>query len=201
VTPAGDVSVTSPPRAHYDRAVKFRPSALPDVVVVEPEVHRDGRGFFLETYHAEKFAAAGLPTSFVQDNHSRSSRGTLRGLHAQLEPAQGKLVRVVRGTVFDVAVDLRRRSATYLRWVSHVLSADEPRSLWIPPGFAHGFCVTSDEADVEYKCSAPYRPAGEVAIAWDDPRVGIAWPIEAPTLSDRDRAAPRVVAVETRFPT
>jgi dTDP-4-dehydrorhamnose 3,5-epimerase len=180
--------------------MRFVPSAIPEVVLVEPDVHRDGRGFFLETYHAAKFAAAGIAWPFVQDNASRSARGTLRGLHAQVARPQGKLVRVVAGEIWDVAVDIRRGSPTYLRWVAHALSAEAPRLLWIPPGFAHGFCVTSDAADVEYKCTDLYDAGGELRLAWDDPRLAIRWPVEAPVLSPKDRDAPRVDAVEARFP-
>ena len=176
------------------------PTSLPEVLLVELDVHRDARGFFVETFHAGRFRDSGLPADFAQDNHSRSVRGTLRGFHAQARRPQGKLVRVVAGEVYDVAVDVRRGSPTWLRWTANVLSADAARMLWVPPGFAHGFCVTSGSADVEYKCTAPWDPQDEVRIAWDDPRIGVRWPVEAPLLSEGDRAAPRVEAVEARLP-
>jgi dTDP-4-dehydrorhamnose 3,5-epimerase len=170
------------------------PTALPGVSVVTAPVFGDDRGSFSELFHAEKFAAMGLPTAFVQDNHSRSARHTLRGLHHQLAPhAQGKLVRAVTGRVFDVAVDLRPHSATRGRWVGVTLEAGDGRSLYIPPGFAHGFLVLSDHADVTYKCTAPYHPASERALAWNSPALAIQWPLPpgvAPLLSPRDQGAP-----------
>jgi dTDP-4-dehydrorhamnose 3,5-epimerase len=180
--------------------MRFRPTALPGVVTVEPTVHRDPRGFFLETYHRDKYAAAGIDQAFVQDNHSRSGAGTLRGLHAQLRRPQGKLVRAVRGEVFDVAVDIRRGSPTFGRWVGETLSAENFHQLWIPPGFAHGFCVLSEVAEVEYKCTALYDPEDEISIAWDDPHIVIAWPVAAPVLSGRDAAAPALADVAHRLP-
>ncbi len=171
--------------------MRFEPTALPEVVRVVPRVHEDGRGFFLESWNARSFAAAGYDLAFVQDNHSRSARGALRGLHYQVgEAAQGKLVRVVAGEVYDVAVDVRRGSTTAGRWVGEWLSAERPAMLWIPPGFAHGFYVTRD-ADVLYKCTAFYSPAHERTLAWDDPVLDIAWPLlggERPTLSAKDAA-------------
>ena len=178
----------------------FRPTALPGVLVVEPVVHRDARGFFLETFHAGKYRQGGIAEDFVQDNHSRSARGTLRGLHAQLRHPQGKLVRVVAGEVWDVAVDLRRGSPTFARWVGVPLSAATLRALWVPPGFAHGFCVLSEHAEVEYKCTALYNPGDELVIAWNDPELAIAWPLREPLLSARDRAAPRLAEVRDRLP-
>lgn len=173
--------------------MRIIPTELPEVLIVEPTVHRDDRGFFLETWHAQKYAAAGLDVRFVQDNHSRSRRGTLRGLHAQLPRPQGKLVRASLGEVFDVAVDIRRGSPRYGRSVGVVLSADNFRQLFIPEGFAHGFCVLSDEAEIQYKCTDFYDPAAELTIAWDDPALAIAWPaIGTPTLSAKDRAARRL---------
>ena len=169
---------------------------LPAVLLVEPTVFRDDRGFFLETYHAAKYAAAGIAGPFVQDNHSRSVARTLRGLHAQLREPQGKLVRAVEGEIWDVAVDIRPSSPTYRRWVGAVLSAENFRQLWIPPGFAHGFCVLSASAQVEYKCTALYRREDEIAIAWDDPDLAIAWPVDHPLLSAKDGAAPRLAAIE-----
>jgi dTDP-4-dehydrorhamnose 3,5-epimerase len=169
--------------------VEFRPTELPEVVLVVPDVHRDARGFFLETFHARKYREAGIDARFVQDNHSRSRRGTLRGLHAQVRSPQGKLVRVVRGEVWDVAVDIRPDSPTFGRFAGATLSEENAHQLWIPPGFGHGFCVLSEEADVEYKCTTLYDPADEIAIRYDDPAIGIPWPIREPVISPRDRAA------------
>jgi dTDP-4-dehydrorhamnose 3,5-epimerase len=167
--------------------VRFTSLALPEVILVEPDVHRDPRGFFLETYHLEKYRAGGIPGPFVQDNHSRSIQGTLRGLHAQRRRPQGKLVRAVNGEMFDVAVDIRRGSATFGRWVGVRLSGENFQQLYIPPGFAHGFCVLSAVVDVEYKCTDFYDPADEIGLAWNDPDVGIEWPVRDPTISDKDR--------------
>jgi dTDP-4-dehydrorhamnose 3,5-epimerase len=152
----------------------------------------DPRGFFMETWHADRYAAAGLGCSFVQDNHSRSVRGTLRGLHYQLDRPQGKLVQVAVGAIFDVAVDLRRSSATFGRWVGQELSDDNHRQLWVPPGFAHGFYVLSDVADVLYKCTEPYLAQLDRTLRWDDPTLAIAWPLDGgrPLLSARDATAP-----------
>jgi dTDP-4-dehydrorhamnose 3,5-epimerase len=180
--------------------MKFVATDLPEVVLVEPQIFRDDRGFFLESYHARKFQAGGIAETFVQDNHSSSRRGTLRGLHAQLRHPQGKLVGVVDGEVWDVAVDIRRGSPTFGRWVGVHLTADPFRQLYIPPGFAHGFCVLSEWARFEYKCTAFYEPGDEVGIAWNDPELSIAWPIAEPLLSPRDRAAPRLAALRDRLP-
>jgi len=180
--------------------VRFLPTELPGVVIIEPDVHRDGRGFFLETFHSRKYEEGGVSGPFVQDNHSHSARGTLRGLHAQTRRAQGKLVRAVVGEMFDVAVDIRRGSPSFARWVGVTLSGDNFRQLYIPPGFAHGFCVLSEQVDVEYKCTDFYDPEGELAVAWDDPTIGIAWPIGDPILSPRDRAAPRLEQIQERLP-
>ena len=180
--------------------VAFRPTALPEVLAVAPVVHRDPRGFFLETYHRAKYRAGGLDAEFVQDNHSRSQQGTLRGLHAQLARPQGKLVRALRGEIFDVAVDIRRGSPTFGRWVGELLTGDNFLQLWIPPGFAHGFCVVSEAAEVEYKCTALYDPADEIAIAWNDPEIAIDWPVDEPLLSQRDGGAPRLAEVLERLP-
>lgn len=179
--------------------MKFRPLDIPDVVLIEPDVHRDARGFFLEAFHAGKYAEAGIDVAFVQDNHSRSGRDTLRGLHAQLLHPQGKLLRVVDGEVWDVAVDIRPDSPHFGRWVAATLSAENFRLLWIPPGFAHGFCVLSERADVEYKCTALYDPGDEIVVRWDDPALGITWPCEHPVLSDRDREAPLLAELEPRL--
>ena len=173
---------------------------LPGVLLVEPEVFCDARGFFLETYHREKYAAAGIHASFVQDNHSHSTRGTLRGLHAQCRRPQGKLVRAVRGRMFDVAVDIRVGSPCFGRWTGAMLSGDNFRQLYIPPGFAHGFCVLSEEVDVEYKCTDVYAPEDEITIAWDDPAIGIAWPVTVPVLSEKDRSAPQLSTLRDWLP-
>jgi len=159
--------------------MRFAPTRIPEVVVVEPDYFGDHRGFFMETWHAKKFADGGIAASFVQDNHSRSARHTLRGLHYQIVQPQGKLVRVVRGEVFDVAVDLRASSPTFGHWVAEVLSAENRRMLWIPPGFAHGFLALSEVAEVIYKCTDFYAPEHERCIRWDDPEIGIDWPIPA----------------------
>jgi dTDP-4-dehydrorhamnose 3,5-epimerase len=168
------------------------PTDLPGVLIIEPRVHGDARGFFLETFHAARYGDAGIPGPFVQDNHSRSAEGVLRGLHYQVTKPQGKLVRCVRGAVFDVAVDVRRGSPGFGRWVGTELTEEARRQLWIPPGFAHGFCVMVGPAEVEYKCTDYHAPNDESGIIWNDPVVGIAWPIADPTLSEKDRALPRL---------
>jgi dTDP-4-dehydrorhamnose 3,5-epimerase len=180
--------------------VRFEPAAIPGIVIIEPDVYRDPRGFFLETYHAEKYRAAGIPASFVQDNHSRSAQGTLRGLHLQLERPQGKLVRVIEGEIFDVAVDVRRGSPTFGRWMGVTLSADNFRQCYLPPGFAHGFAVVSTVAQVEYKATYVYDPKSELGIAWNDPEIGIEWPIPHPLLSERDKRHLTLAAVLERLP-
>lgn len=176
------------------------PTALPGVLVIEPDVHRDVRGFFLETYHAEKYRACGIAGPFVQDNHSRSALGTVRGLHLQVAHPQGKLVRVIDGEIYDVAVDVRRGSPTFGKWVGVELSAANFKQCYVPPGFAHGFSVTSETAEVEYKCTDLYDPQGEIGIAWDDPTLAIRWPIERPVLSERDRRNLRIEALADRLP-
>jgi len=175
--------------------MKLIPTSLPGVLIIEPRVFRDERGFFLETYHAQRYREAGLDATFVQDNHSRSTRGTLRGLHWQAERPQGKLVRVLVGEIYDVAVDIRPDSPTFGQWVGFTLSADNFRQAWIPPGFAHGFCVTSEVAEVEYKCTDFYDPPSERGLIWNDPAVAIAWPIQDPILSERDKKHPRLSAL------
>ena len=176
------------------------PSTIPEVLVIEPDVHRDGRGFFVETYHAGKYRASGIAAEFVQDNHSRSAARTLRGLHMQRRKPQAKLVRVIAGEIFDVAVDLRRGSPTFGRSVGVVLSADNFKQCFIPVGFAHGFCVLTAVAEVEYKCSDFYDPADEFGIAWNDPPLAIAWPITDPLLSARDRGNPTLAELGDRLP-
>jgi len=169
--------------------MKATPTAIPDVLVIEPKVFGDARGFFFESYNAKAFReATGVAASFVQDNHSRSAQGVLRGLHYQVQQPQGKLVRVVRGAVFDVAVDLRRSSPSFGRWVGVELSEENHRQMWIPAGFAHGFLVLSESADFLYKTTDYYAPQHERCIAWDDPDLAIAWPAgSAPQLSEKDR--------------
>lgn len=179
--------------------MKFTAGELAGVVIVDPEVFRDSRGFFLESYHARKYAEAGLPP-FVQDNHSRSTRGTLRGLHAQRRHPQGKLVRAVEGEILDVIVDARQGSATFSRWMGVVLSAESFRQIYVPPGCFHGFCVLSDFAQVEYKCTDYYDPGDEVGIIWNDPTLGIRWPVATPLLSKKDQAHPRFEAVVGQLP-
>ena len=163
-------------------------TALPGVLIIEPRVFGDARGFFMETWNAAGFAAAGLDLTFVQDNHSRSQRGVLRGLHFQNPGPRGKLVRVTNGAVFDVAVDLRASSPNFGRWVGVELSADNKRMFWVPEGFAHGFLTLEDDTDFLYKCTAPYAPANEFTLAWDDPAVGIEWPVTGldPIISEKD---------------
>lgn len=173
---------------------------LDDVVLLEPEVHGDARGFMVETYRRDTWAELGIDVEFVQHNHSRSSRGTLRGLHFQTEPGQAKLVRCPRGKIFDVAVDLRRGSPTYGQWEGHELDDETHRQLFVPAGFGHGFTVLSEEADVTYLLSSTYDPATEAGIAWNDPDVGVMWPVEAPLLSERDKQAPRLAEVADSLP-
>jgi len=171
--------------------MKFIPTAIPEVLRIEPRVFGDSRGFFMETWHKEKFAAAGLDCDFVQDNHSKSVQGTLRGLHYQIENPQGKLVRVISGEVFDVAVDLRKSSPTFGAWTGDIISAENKKMLWVPPGFAHGFYVLSPEAEFVYKCTELYAQEYERCVRWDDPQLGIAWPLLAgrdPLLSAKDLA-------------
>ncbi|MDR3417939.1 MAG: dTDP-4-dehydrorhamnose 3,5-epimerase [Nevskia sp.] len=178
--------------------MNFVPTAIADVVVIEPKVFGDDRGFFFESFNRRLFAeGVGQDPDFVQDNHSRSSRGVLRGLHYQLQQAQGKLVRVTQGRVFDVAVDIRRSSPTFGKWVGVELSADNKRMLWVPAGFAHGFVTLSDTADFLYKTTDYYAPAYERSILWNDPELAIGWPIDfVPTLSKKDAAAPRLREAE-----
>ena len=173
-------------------------TALPGVMLIEPKVFGDDRGFFLESWNAAAFAAAGLDLTFVQDNHSRSARGVLRGLHYQLGTPQGKLVRVTSGAVFDVAVDIRRSSPHFGHWVGYELSDANKRMLYVPPGFAHGFLVLSDTADFLYKCTTLYNPPTDRGIRFDDPAIGIAWPDVgvAPMLSGKDAVAPLLADAE-----
>lgn len=181
--------------------MRFLATALPGVIVIEPDVYRDPRGWFLETYHITKYQDGGIPGNFVQDNCSSSIKNTLRGLHSQVGRPQGKLIRVVRGRIFDVAVDIRRGSSTFLSWVSVELDGESFRQVYIPPGFAHGFCVLSEVAEVEYKCTDFYYPQGEMSLRWDDPAIGITWPITNPLLSQKDQSALCVGEVMNQLPT
>jgi dTDP-4-dehydrorhamnose 3,5-epimerase len=181
-------------------AMRTEPTALPGVVIIEPDVYRDARGFFLESYHQRKYAEQGVDGPFLQDNHSYSVQGTLRGLHAQVKRPQGKLVRAVQGEMFDVAVDVRLGSPTFGRWVGVVLSGENFRQLYIPPGFVHGFCVLSERVHVEYKCTDFYDASDELTVAWNDPAIGIAWPVSDPALSPKDAAAPPLAALHGRLP-
>ena len=171
--------------------MEFSATHIPDIIVIEPVVYGDSRGFYMDTWQEEKYADAGIDANFVQDSHSRSSFGALRGLHYQVSRAQGKLVRVIQGEVFDVAVDIRKSSPTYGQWVGEVLSADNRKLLWIPPGFAHGFLVLSESADFEYRLTDFYAPQHQRTIRWDDPDLAIRWPLgdgQKPLLSEKDRA-------------
>ncbi|GIW41189.1 MAG: dTDP-4-dehydrorhamnose 3,5-epimerase [Candidatus Binatia bacterium] len=180
--------------------MRVLPTALEGVVLIEPDVHRDGRGLFLETYRADRYRELGIADVFVQDNFSRSVARTLRGLHAQRTKPQAKLVRVVRGEIYDVVVDIRRGSPTYRRWAAFRLSESNFLQCYVPVGFAHGFCVLSDVADVEYKCTDFYDPGDELRIRWDDPELGIGWPVDSPILSPKDAAAPPLREVEPWLP-
>ena len=175
--------------------LKFIETGLEGALLIDPDVWRDERGFFLETFHATKYREGGIPYDFVQDNHSRSVRGTLRGLHAQRRHPQGKLVRCVHGEIWDVAVDLRPGSKTFARWSGANLSSENFRQIFVPPGFAHGFCVLSETAEVEYKCTALYERADEIGVAWNDPRLAISWPLKSPVLSPKDAALPTLDAL------
>ena len=179
--------------------MRFHQTEIPGVILVEPQVHRDARGFFVETYHAPRYREGGIDAVFIQDNHSQSTRGTLRGLHGQFPHCQGKLLRVIQGEVYDVAVDVRRGSPAYGKHVAVSLSAENSLQIYIPPGFVHGFCVTSDVAQVEYKCTDVYRPEDEFGVAWNDPDLSIAWPLDDPILSSKDSDAPRLRDVQDRL--
>ncbi len=172
--------------------MKFIPTPLQGVLLIEPRVFQDERGFFLESYQKKHFSEAGIPLDFVQDNHSKSCQGVLRGLHYQIRQPQGKLLRVVAGEIYDVALDIRRKSADFGKWFGTYLSAENKRMLWVPPGFAHGFYVTSPQAELLYKATDYYAPEWERSIAWNDPEIGIEWPTkgETPILSARDAAGP-----------
>ncbi|MDX9868338.1 MAG: dTDP-4-dehydrorhamnose 3,5-epimerase [Kiritimatiellia bacterium] len=176
--------------------VRFEPTGLDGVILCVPQVFRDARGFFLETYHAARYREGGVRTVFVQDNRSRSSRGVLRGLHYQLHKPQAKLVSCLRGEIFDVAVDVRRGSPTFGRWSASVLTEENQHQLFIPAGFAHGFCVLSESAEIAYKCSEFYDPRDDRGIRWDDPDVGVDWPVQEPVLSAKDAVQPLLADAE-----
>ena len=180
--------------------MEFKATEIPEVIVVQPDVFQDQRGFFIESYNARKYEEGGIKVRFIQDNHSSSCRGTLRGLHAQNRRPQSKLLRVVKGEVFDVAVDVRRGSPTFKKWVGVRLSAENFRQIFIPSGFLHGFCVLSEEAEIEYKCDEFYDPGGEIGVRWDDPSIGVEWPVQNPILSERDRTAPRLEEIMDLLP-
>jgi dTDP-4-dehydrorhamnose 3,5-epimerase len=182
--------------------LRVSPTPIEGLLVVEPKVFKDARGYFMESYHRRDYAAAGIGVDFVQDNQARSVRGTLRGLHFQKEHPQAKLVRVLRGRVFDVAVDLRGNSTTFGRWHGEILDAGSHRQFFVPAGFAHGYLVLSDTAVFAYKCSDFYRPEDEGGLAWDDPEVGITWPLEGivePLLSEKDQRLPKLAELDFRF--
>ena len=179
--------------------MRFSETGIPGVILVEPDVYRDPRGYFLETFHAAKYAEAGIPANFVQDNQSVSMRNTLRGLHMQVRTPQGKLVRAVEGEIWDVAVDLRPDSATFGRWTAATLTGDNFHQLYVPPGCAHGFCVLSDRAQVQYKVTELYDPKDEMGIAYNDPELSIAWPVTEPLLSDRDKQHDTLAKVAERI--
>lgn len=189
-----------PPLPGNATTMQFIPTSIPDVLIIEPKLNGDERGFFMETYRADLFMQAGIPAHFVQDNHSGSRKGVLRGLHYQIRQPQGKLLRAIAGEIFDVAVDLRRSSPTFGHWEAAILSAQNKRQLWIPPGFAHGFYVLSDWAELAYKATDYYAPEWERSLRWDDPELNIAWPLESggpPQLSSRDLAALSLSQAET----
>jgi len=178
---------------------RFLRQSVPDVILVEPDVHRDDRGFFLETWQRDRYRESGIDVEFVQDNHSRSAHGVLRGLHLQVRHPQGKLVRCVEGEVFDVAVDVRPDSPTFGKWSAATLSAASFRQLWVPPGFAHGFCVVSENAQFEYKCTDFWARGDEITLAWDEPTLAIPWPVTDPSLSEKDRGGLSLAEVRERL--
>ena len=182
-------------------SIKFTKTDLPDVLLIDPEVFKDSRGFFMETFHQKKYAEAGINQTFIQDNYSHSTRGTLRGLHYQLKNPQGKLVYVITGEIYDIAVDIRRGSPGFGKWVGQYLSDKNRRQIFVPEGFAHGFCVISETADVLYKTTDLYNPDDEYGVLWSDPTIGIKWPVEMPVVSDKDKQFPGLKEVpETDLP-
>ena len=181
--------------------MNFTPTHLPGVIIIEPDIFGDERGFFMETWRAPRYAEHGIPERFVQDNLSLSRRGVLRGLHCQHPDSQGKLVTVLQGEVYDVAVDIRRGSPTFGQWIGVTLSGETKNQLYVPPGFAHGFYVTSDSALFMYKCTEIYNPQAEFSVAWNDPDIGIQWPSDTPQLAEKDRVAPFLRDIpESRLP-
>ncbi len=179
--------------------IEILPTALKEVLIIQPKVFSDHRGFFFESYNEKNFRNVGINVTFVQDNHSRSFKHTLRGLHYQINPGQGKLIRTVAGEIFDVAVDIRWNSPTFGQWVGVNLSAENKKQLYVPVGFAHGFCVMSDSAEVIYKCTDYYSPKDERGILWNDPQIGIQWPTAVPLLSDRDQKHPHLLEIGRDF--
>ncbi len=171
-------------------SIKYTKTDLPGVLLIDPAVFKDSRGFFMETFHQKKYAEAGIDHTFIQDNYSHSTQGTLRGLHYQLKHPQGKLIYVIKGEIFDVAVDIRQGSPGFGKWVGQYLSGNNKRQIFVPEGFAHGFCVISETADVLYKTTDLYNPDDEYGVLWSDPTIGIDWPIEAPIVSDKDKQFP-----------
>jgi dTDP-4-dehydrorhamnose 3,5-epimerase len=188
------------PSQRRKERMRFLQTSLPGVIIVEPDVYRDDRGFFLETYNLRKYRDGGIPSTFVQDNQLRSVYNIIRGLHAHQQHPQGKLIRVIEGEIFEVVVDIRRGSLSFLHWVAITLSARNLRQCYLPPGFAHGFCVTSPVAQIEYKCADFYDPSDEIRIRWDDPDIDIKWPLDDPILSPKDRAAAYLRDVLERLP-
>ncbi len=172
--------------------MKFTPTSLADVILIEPVVYRDSRGYFMETYREDIFNNGGINANFVQDNQAKSTRGVLRGLHYQLEYPQGKLIRVLQGDIFDVAVDIRKSSPNFGKWVGEILSAENKKQLYIPPGFAHGYCVLSEDAEITYKCTEIYHKEDDRGIIWNDDDIRIEWPIENPILSEKDLYQPKL---------
>ena len=181
--------------------MKFIRTEIPEVQIIEPDIYRDQRGFFLENWNIEKYSKAGITDAFKQDSHSLSQKGTVRGLHAQLTMAQAKLIRVIEGEIFDVAVDIREGSPTFGKWVGAVLSEENFRQLYIPVGFAHGFAVTSERAQVQYKQSEVYHPEDEIGILWNDPEIGVDWPVSEPILSERDKRHKTLAEMAGSLPT
>ena len=180
--------------------MKVTETDLPGVLIIEPKVFQDARGFFLETFSESRYERESIKGPFVQDNHSRSLKGTVRGLHLQVTKPQGKLMRAVSGSMLDVAVDVRVGSPTFGKWTAALLSGDNFKQLYVPPGFAHGFAVLSDVVDVEYKCTAYYDPKDEITVLWNDPAIGVSWPVTEPTLSPRDRSAAPLSELIDRLP-
>jgi len=170
--------------------MQFIPTKIPDVILVKVPTFGDHRGFFMETYHTEKFSAGGISATFIQDNHASSQKDILRGLHYQLKYPQGKLIICIQGEILDIAVDIRRSSSTFGQWVGEILSSENARQLYVPPGFAHGYVVRSERAEVEYKCTELYHPEDDYGILWNDPAIGIDWGVESPILSEKDRYQP-----------